>query len=81
MLRLAVLCPRCHTDQVMQGGQPTVHSCNTTVARVRRPEARWPAVAHGALGDGGGASGGRAVSGTSSRKTWCPPRVKLWAMP
>jgi SAM-dependent methyltransferase len=31
-------------------------------------------------GDGGGASAGSAVSGTSSRNTWCPPRVSPLAM-
>ena len=37
-------------------------------------------MAHLEPGDGGGASGGRAVSGTSSRNTRCPLRVRLLAM-
>jgi hypothetical protein len=30
MRRIPVLCPRCHPDQVMKGGNTKVHICNTT---------------------------------------------------
>ena len=39
MICMPVLCPRCHTDQVMQGGKTTVRICNTTH--------RWYACRHG----------------------------------
>ena len=47
MGRLLVLCPRCHTDQVMQGSRTTVHIRNTTtdgfVAQLaRRKEQAMP---------------------------------------
>src|SRR4029453_13572182 len=51
------------------------------VSRFRCPWAPWTEDAdHLALCDGGGASGGSAVSGTSSRNTRCPPRVSPLAM-
>ena len=35
MVLIPVLCPRCHTDQVMKGGKTKVHICNTTGERSR----------------------------------------------
>jgi len=38
MIRLPVLCPRCHTDQVMKGGKTKGHIWNTTlVCMIRTP--------------------------------------------
>jgi hypothetical protein len=31
MRRMPVLCPHCHPDQVMKGGNTKVHICNTTL--------------------------------------------------
>jgi hypothetical protein len=37
MIRMPVLCPRCHTDQVMKGGKTKVHICNTTNNATQKP--------------------------------------------
>jgi hypothetical protein len=50
MILSAVLCPRCHTDEVMKDGKTKGHICNTTTlpSRVRITDIRtvhgWPAI-------------------------------------
>jgi hypothetical protein len=39
--RMPVLCPRCHTDQVMNASKTIVHLCNTTDLR-KDPGSRTP---------------------------------------
>ena len=53
MRRMPVLGPRCHTDEVMQGGKTTVHIWNTT-----RPGTHSPGPSAG-----GGARRGPRVGG------------------
>ena len=41
MRHMPLLCPRCHTDQVMKGGKTKVHIGNTTSSRQQHAQ-RYP---------------------------------------